>query len=736
MTEPRSARVVKAAIVVLLMAEPTLAQGPAGYAECDKEQDFAEPTNVAMGTNGTYKFLFNQIGPFQFGQNHEFFAGGANATENRSWCQTISNMDVDTPSLALAEAFTALEAHIDGSRPLTSDEINAQQDVVRTNMSAIGIRKDIIQQSFDLVDAYETTLGPLFMNQGGTEYPREQEPSREIHYAMLYLQDAIIRSYSSAKLDELPDVYSGARFQTADYFPGHVAPPVEQANVNRVMVNASQAPNWGTPIYFHRDVPSRRPTGSYVAPGSLVKIKVPSSVVGKGYTIRVGAHYWDLSYRETIKRLDRAAIIYPILSDEITVGSPIGGNIYFEVPEGADGGDITLEITGAVRAPFFSAKTSHSTSLSNWQDTERHYPGAWADFESDKFLVQVPSSWIRHFDDPVTMMRDWDTAMDAINDLLGKPRIHGTHNMYMQVDVIMRVGFGAPGYPMVNHTYDPAAPVDPTRFDDILRGPQHQHWVTFHELGHSHFPGFFEGEIESIVNLLVVAILNQGFSVDLEAALGRSVSSRDELSLDDVARSWMITASFRGNDAIACDEMQYQHRGHAKYVDVARLFGWGAIGRMNKRVSEDYNNGLVIEKTQHPVDDRIWRMSVEARADLRPLLHFWGQPPEDNDALSARLAVADIPPSQRIYDALDHYLLAVPQDLAACQRHAKIMYPEEEHPVATGVKIEQQHAFCNEGWSENDAEAARTQIRMIQDAYFPDGRPEIERLPTIQSNWH
>lgn len=198
----------------------------------------------------------------------------------------------------------------------------------------------------------------------------------------------------------------------------------------------------------------------------------------------------------------------------------------------------------------------------------------------------------------------------------------------------------------------------------------------------------------------------------------------------------MITASFRGNDAIACDEMQYQHRGHAKYVDVARLFGWGAIGRMNKRVSEDYNNGLVIEKTQHPVDDRIWRMSVEARADLRPLLHFWGQPPEDNDALSARLAVADIPPSQRIYDALDHYLLAVPQDLAACQRHAKIMYPEEEHPVATGVKIEQQHAFCNEGWSENDAEAARTQIRMIQDAYFPDGRPEIERLPTIQSNWH
>jgi len=61
---------------------------------------------------GAYKFLVNQIGPFQFGQNHESFAGGVGATENRSWCQTISNMDVDTPSLALAAAFTALTAHI------------------------------------------------------------------------------------------------------------------------------------------------------------------------------------------------------------------------------------------------------------------------------------------------------------------------------------------------------------------------------------------------------------------------------------------------------------------------------------------------------------------------------------------------------------------------------------------------------------------------------------------------
>jgi hypothetical protein len=64
MVDPRSAIVIKAVAIILLMAESALAQGPAGYVECDNDQNFSEPTNVAMGTDGAYKFLFNQIGPF------------------------------------------------------------------------------------------------------------------------------------------------------------------------------------------------------------------------------------------------------------------------------------------------------------------------------------------------------------------------------------------------------------------------------------------------------------------------------------------------------------------------------------------------------------------------------------------------------------------------------------------------------------------------------------------------
>ena len=138
----------------------------------------------------------------------------------------------------------------------------------------------------------------------------------EIHYALFYIQDAIMRTHSSAKLEEFPEVYNGAWFRTSEYFPGKVEPPEDPSNTVRIKVSASHAINWGTPIYFHEGS-SRRPTGTYVAPGTIVKVKVPPELVNKGYSIRVDA-------------------------------------------------------------PFFSAKNSHQTSLDEWRKVERKHPGAWA----------------------------------------------------------------------------------------------------------------------------------------------------------------------------------------------------------------------------------------------------------------------------------------------------------------------------------------------------------------------
>ena len=349
--------------LIFLTSSHLMAQGPEGYTECEPIQIFTEPVNVAFGNDGNYKYLFNQVGPFEFSRG-QFFGGASSARGETFWYQKISEMDVETPSAKLVEGFTALKEHITGNRLLSADEIMYQDSVIQTNISAISIKREIIAQAFDLVNTYEDVLGPLFDIEGEKiMLPRETKPGMEIHYALFYIMDAITRSYSSAKLEEFPDIYKGAMFKASEYFPGKVDPPENSNNIYTVNVNASQAPNWGTPVYFHRDAYSRRPTGAYVTPGTIVKIKVPASVVNKGYTIRVGTHFWDLRYRNRIARLDRATIIYPVMNETITVGSPLGGNIYFEVPEGLDEGHISLEITGAVRSPLFSTRPSRRTTL-------------------------------------------------------------------------------------------------------------------------------------------------------------------------------------------------------------------------------------------------------------------------------------------------------------------------------------------------------------------------------------
>lgn len=705
---------------IFSIAISTLAQGPAGYLECEPEQYFVEPTNVAFGSDGNYKYLFNQVGPMVFSRG-QFFGGPSSAQVEKAWFQTISKMDVETPSANLKLAFTKLKKHLTGDPVLRPEEITLQDSIIQANISAIGIKKEIIEQAFDLVSTYEETAGPLFDIQGKKMMlPREVQPGMEIHYALFYIMDAITRSYSAAKLEEFPQVYHGARFKTAAYFPGEVNPPKDPDNVYRVKVKASQQPNWGTPIYFHQDAYSRRPTGAYVAPGTIVKIKVPPAVVNKGYTIRVGTHFWDLLYRNRMARLDRATIIYPVVDETITVGSPLGGNIYFEVPEGKEEGIIELEITGAVRSPYFSTRDYNQTSLEDWKETERHHPGAWADFESDKFLMQVPSSWIYDFDDPETMLNDYDRAMDAVSDLLGKPRLQGTHFMFRQVDAIMRAGVHAPGYPEINVTYDPTAETNGKGTQVMLQSPVKQPWVIFHEMGHSHVPSFFENETESIVNLLHVAVANHGFGLELDSAFGWSISNRLDVDLDMAAINLMVTEPFRNNQPLNRDRMSYQHRGHGKYVQVVRLFGWDALGDMFKKVNEDYNRGIVIKKTHHPTDDRILRMSVSAGADLRPLLHFWGRPPENNNTLADSLEAAGLKPSREIFETLEHYKSILPKTLAQAQAHAKLMFPKEGHPSADGHDLERDMAFIYADWNEAYAEQSIAQIKRIQTLYFPE----------------
>ncbi|MHC4116459.1 MAG: M60 family peptidase N-terminal accessory domain-containing protein, partial [Planctomycetota bacterium] len=425
-----------------------------------------------------------------------------------------------------------------------------------------------------------------------------------------------------------------------------------------------------------------------------------------------------LTKKPKVVRLDRVSIVYPIEETHTSIADPLGGGIYIEVPYEASAGIVKVRIANAVRSPFFSTRSFDKTTLEQWRKTERHHPGPWTDFESDKFMMQVPTKWIYNYDDPVTL----------VSELFGLPLIRPKTVLYLQIDLIYRGSANFPGYPQSNFRYNPNKAENGNSNHWLLKGPQSAGQTIFHELGHAHLFTKFRGEVEAVVNVPYVAVLNKGFDVDLDTAFGRSFS-KPYVSLDQAAIMWMVAENFsKGNPMnisnSPANEVRYQHRGYGKYVEIVKLFGWKALEDFWHSVNLDYLKGIEYPRNSDPTDSRILRMSRTADADLRPLIHFWGIHPDDNDALKKAIDKEELKPSPLIYDRLIHYKSLIPMNNAEFASHAKIVNPR-------GIR-KGRNPLYGEGWyyvwlpkyEESHSVAARTALQEIIDLYFPDGRPK------------
>lgn len=304
----------------------------------------------------------------------------------------------------LLAAYDTLEDHINGVATLTAAQINAQATIIANNAGNAGDNTSMINASFGLVETYETNVGYLF-NTGEFSRTDTSTQAKALRLAMVKVYQAIIDdAYNPWNLANNRSALDGAKFESANYFPGAVSPPSNPSSVYSVQINASQAEAWGYEVQFQYES-ARRPTGAYLAPGSIATVTVPAALVGKGFEIRVGAHVADLTNRpNNLKRLNRVTVTYPINSTTTEIASPLGGGIYIEVPYGVEEGLVTVDFQNTVRAPFYSNSSARQTTLSEWQNTERNHPGKWADFETDKFMLTVPTDWIYNYSNPVTLM--------------------------------------------------------------------------------------------------------------------------------------------------------------------------------------------------------------------------------------------------------------------------------------------------------------------------------------------
>lgn len=646
---------------------------------------------------------------------------------------------VSAQSLAdLNGALDSLSNHIAGTDPLNAADIKAVEQTVVENDTLLETSKLAIKKAIAVVDEYESKIGPLWISAHTKTAKINRTPvaGLELEYAMIAVMQGLLdHAYTLSNIKNYKSSLEGKSFETSKYFPGAVSTPVDPTNTYTVKVNATLPASWGTPV-MHDEEHARRTTGGYVAPGSYVTIEVPQALVNKNFNIRVGAHSWDLQKKPRYERLDRVSLLFPINASSFVVTHPLGGGIYLEVPPEAAEGLVDLKITGAARSPLYRATYFHQTTSAEWKSTERNHPGPWTDFESDKVMMQVPTSWITEYDSIEQNIKDWDKSLDMVSDLMGRPHYRNQRSiLYQQIDVIIRGSAYHPGYPFSNDTYDPNKKETGNKNHYFLTGPQTGSSIVFHEMGHAQLFTKFPGEVEAVVNLPYVAAMSRGFGWSLDSALSKSMGKKTTISLDQAAIMWMVAPNFRDGKPMDItnstkNEVRYQHRGYSKYVEIAKLFGWDALGDFWHSVNIDYGKGITYNRNNDEKDNRILRMSRAAGVDLRPLIHFWGTHPGKDDTLKAAIHAEDLLPSALIYDQLMRYKTLIPKDNAEFIAHADIVFPERDGTGNVDY-AKGWYSFWESKYNQTQGKAAQNELQNIIDYYFPNGRPNIETtIPT------
>ncbi len=629
----------------------------------------------------------------------------------------------------VSEALIDLQNHINGSVTLTESELLAIRDILfeqpecLTNEGVIVLAKSVIED-------YDNLIGPLFSTPNtvdGFSKDPVVAPGLGMERAMVALQQRILDAVITPEVYlEYPEHIDGWVFNTSHTFPGYVDPPADPSVSNSVLIRANfEDPDGANPhLNINADGTSHalRPTGLYVAPGSIATVTIPNNIVNQDYYIRVGSHEWDLGIRGEFYRLDRITKKFPIDSNTIEVFNPFGGAISILVPYEANDGIVEVSVTNGVECPFFSLKSFYETPDFN---AELSKPGPWAVFETDNVMFTIPShSIVPGQYDLMQSLLDWDTALQGVNSIMAREIVPDKHNMYMIADITIRHHAYSIGYPMSN---------TPLRFTDVpgpayfMNGPGPDDETNFHESGHALAMSKFPGEVEAIVNFPYIMAMNYGLNQELNEAVKYSFVP-NTFDIDKTATHRMVSNTFgteRDISNTTTDEVRYQHRGYGHYFEIVNILDWCPLRNFWKQEFIDFVNGIDHGINNQDIDSRILRMSAGAQVDLRPLFHVFGILPQDPISLQDALDQIDIVPSQTIYNRLQDYFTLIPEDNTAFVDYALSVYPNlyTDGPTANpdyGVGWHYQKSLTY------DVAEAQQRVNILQDIvdlYYLNGEP-------------
>ena len=254
--------------------------------------------------------------------------------------------------------------------------------------------------------------------------------------------------------------------------------------------------------------------------------------------------------------------------------------------------------------------------------------------------------------------------------------------------------------------------------------------MEFHEQGHGYFFDKFPGETESNVNLPFVPVLHRKFGINLDtafrASLGDGITYR---TLETTAMAWMTVFNFSPNKVEMADgEKAYQLKGHAKFVDIARIYGWGVLGNYWKSFVTDSENGV---NYATDTDSLLLRLSKNVGADIRPLVPLLGHlpaerhhPPHRHQQCRARRACGNLRPARA---------LQIPRAGQQCRLPDFASSWWNGQPSADGFWEEREHASRWTTYNETSALDITNRVQELLDLYYPNGRPTTITGPVVGS---
>ena len=461
-------------------------------------------------------------------------------------------------------------------------------------------------------------LGKLRLLQqvrGDMAFPTPDKP--------LTTEDGLARLITALEvrwMEDIPSEQTRAH-PAAVAFPGIV--PVDAERITRKIVIDTNAPGWHNfGIYGNPRSPYWHSTGLYAPPGEVVLVRAPKGMVNKGLYVRIGAHSDKLWRRRSWSRAPDICRRFPIEKSRTKAANAFGGLIYIETPFGLEAGAIPLTISGAVKAPHY---VLGKTDAKQWRETIRFYPAPWAELESRKVILTLPSKVIRTLEDPEELMKFWDGIMDGYAELLGRDTERRRVERFVS-DVQISAGYMHSGYPLMTMLDITTTMVDKDR---ISSNGHHGVWGLFHEIGHNHQNSqwTFRGTTEVTVNLFSLYLMEKVCGLISEGHPSITKQARAKNTKKYLAEGADFEKWKRSPFLALC-----------MYMQMKEAFGWDAF----KKVFAEYRD---LSEDQRPKSDDekrdqwMVRFSRTVGRNLGPFFEAWGIPTSEK----ARASIADLP---------------------------------------------------------------------------------------------